>query len=135
MFAQNPFMWMLVFKFLWMYMETMLLQVLTEKLIALPFECALQTAQFVMTLGANGFINFIQAFIMETLIMIVKRISIDPIKFRVVRLAKMRVKAATALRNGEPPPLNTPEIEAIGIMSDMLQLMYRFSVDALGSVM
>jgi len=28
----------------------------------------------------------------------------------------------------------TPELEAIGLMSDMLRLMYRFSVDALGSV-
>ena len=37
-------------------METMLLKLLTEKLIALPFECALQTAQFVMTLGAPGFL-------------------------------------------------------------------------------
>ena len=47
-------------------METMLLGLLTEKLIALPFECALQTAQFVMTLGAAGFLPFIQAFMLET---------------------------------------------------------------------
>uniref|UniRef100_A0A7S3BDH7 Uncharacterized protein n=1 Tax=Haptolina ericina TaxID=156174 RepID=A0A7S3BDH7_9EUKA len=127
-------MWMIGFKFLWMYMETMLLKILTEKLIALPFECALQTAQFVMTLGAPGFIPFIQAFMLETGIMIVKRIALDPLKFRVVRLAKMRVKAAQALKDGEVVPMNTPEMEAIGIMTDMLQLMYRYSVDALGAV-
>lgn len=134
MFASNPFMWMIGFKFLWMYMETMLLQLLTEKLIALPFECALQTAQFVMTLGAAGFLPFIQAFMLETGIMIIKRVALDPIKFRVVRLAKLRVKAAQALREGDAIPLNTPEMEAIGIMTDMLQLMYRYSVDALGAV-
>ena len=33
------------------YMESWLLKTLNEKLVALPFECALQTAQFVMTLG------------------------------------------------------------------------------------
>lgn len=32
-------------------MESWLLKTLNEKLVALPFECALQTAQFVMTLG------------------------------------------------------------------------------------
>ena len=134
LFKANPFFWVLAFKVLWVYMETLLLQLLTEKLIALPFEVALQTSQFVMTLGANGFLAFIQAFLLETTIMIVKRVSVDPIKFRVVRLAKMRVKMAQAARDGDTTPLNTPEIEAIGIMSDMLQLMYRFSVYALGSV-
>ena len=28
----------------------------------------------------------------------------------------------------------TPELEAIGVMTDMLSLMYRYSVDTLGSV-
>ena len=55
-----------------------------------------------------------QAFMLETLIMIVKRVSIDPIKFRVVRLAKLRVKMAQAQRAGDATPLNTPELEAIG---------------------
>ena len=28
----------------------------------------------------------------------------------------------------------TPELEAIGLMTDMLSLMYRYSVDTLGSI-
>lgn len=52
---------MMAFKVVWVYMESWLLKTLNEKLLALPFECALQTAQFVMTLGAAGFISFIQA--------------------------------------------------------------------------
>ena len=39
--------------FFQVYMESWLLKTLNEKLVALPFECALQTAQFVMTLGES----------------------------------------------------------------------------------
>jgi hypothetical protein len=53
-FSANALVFMMMFKVVWMYMESWLLKTLNEKLIALPFECALQTAQFVMTLGATG---------------------------------------------------------------------------------
>jgi hypothetical protein len=49
-------------------------------------------------------------------------------------MIKFRLKVQTAQRTGQPVPINTPELEAIGLMSDMLSLMYRFSVDTLGSV-
>ena len=39
------------------YMESWLLKTLNEKLVALPFECALQTAQFVMTLGEPRYLR------------------------------------------------------------------------------
>ena len=42
---------LLLFSRVQIYMESWLLKTLNEKLVALPFECALQTAQFVMTLG------------------------------------------------------------------------------------
>ena len=58
----------------------------------------------------------------------------DPIKFRVVRTAKLKVKIAQAQKMGQPVPVQTPELEAIGVMIDMLQSMYRFSVDSLGTV-
>jgi hypothetical protein len=58
----------------------------------------------------------------------------DPIKFRVVRTAKLKVKIAQAQKMGQPVPVHTPELEAIGVMIDMLQSMYRFSVDSLGTV-
>ena len=133
-FAQNALVFMMLFKVVWIYMESWLLKALNEKLIALPFECALQTAQFVMTLGAEGFISFITSFVVELLIMIVKRVAMDPIKFKVVRTAKLKVKIAQAQKLGQPVPVHTPELEAIGVMIDMLQSMYRFSVDSLGTV-
>jgi len=133
-FSQNALAFMMVFKVVWIYMESWLLKTLNEKLVALPFECALQTAQFVMTLGADGFIQFITGFIVELLIMVVKRIAMDPIKFKVVRTAKLKVKIAQAQKAGQPVPVYTPELEAIGVMIDMLQSMYRFSVDSLGTV-
>jgi len=133
-FAQNALVFMMLFKVVWIYMESWLLKALNEKLLALPFECALQTAQFVMTLGAEGFVQFITNFVVELLIMIVKRVAMDPIKFKVVRTAKLKVKIAQAQKMGQPVPVHTPELEAIGVMIDMLQSMYRFSVDSLGTV-
>ena len=133
-FAQNALVFMMLFKVVWIYMESWLLKALNEKLIALPFECALQTSQFVMTLGAEGFIQFITSFVVELLIMIVKRVAMDPIKFKVVRTAKLKVKIAQAQKLSQPVPVHTPELEAIGVMIDMLQSMYRFSVDSLGTV-
>ena len=44
------------------------------------------------------------------------------------------MKIAAAQKMGQPVPVQTPELEAIGIMTDMLQSMYRFAVDALGTV-
>ena len=61
---------MLMFKVLWVYMETWIIKAVTEKMLALPFECALQTVQFVMTLGAADFISFINAFLVESAIMV-----------------------------------------------------------------
>ncbi len=73
-FSQNALAFMMIFKVVWVrelcapivsrlvdarvhssqiYMESWLLKTLNEKLVALPFECALQTAQFVMTLGTS----------------------------------------------------------------------------------
>jgi hypothetical protein len=134
LFKLYPLYFMLLFKVVWMQMETWLLKALTEKMLSLPFECALQTIQYVMTLGADGFITFITANMLEVAMMIVKRIALDPVKFRLVRMIKFRLKVQTAQRTGQPVPINTPELEAIGLMSDMLSLMYRFSVDTLGSV-
>ena len=48
LFKLYPLYFMLAFKVVWMAMEAWLLKALTEKLIALPFECALQTVQYVM---------------------------------------------------------------------------------------
>ena len=62
------------------------------------------------------------------------RTAMDPIKFKVVRTAKLKVKIAQAQKAGQPVPVYTPELEAIGVMIDMLQSMYRFSVDSLGTV-
>ena len=133
-FAMYAITFMMAFKVVWVYMESWLLKTLNEKLMALPFECALQTAQFVMTLGASGFIQFITNFIIELIIMIVKRVAMDPVKFKVVRTAKLKVKIAAAQKAGQPVPVMTPELEAVGVMTDMLQSMYRFSVDSLGTV-
>jgi len=134
LFKLYPLAFMLAFKIVWMQMETWLLQTLTEKLVALPFECALQTVQYVMTLGADGFLTFIQANILEAGVMIVKRVTLDPVRFRLLRLLRFRINVQLAQRAGSPVPVMTPELEAIGIMTDMLSLMYRYSVDTLGSV-
>jgi hypothetical protein len=133
-FKKNALAFMMVFKVVWIQMETWLLKTLTEKMIALPFECALQTAQYMMTLGADGFITFISANLLESGVMIVKRVAMDPIKFKLIRLLKFRIKVQQAQRSGQPVPVMTPEVEAIGIMSDMLSLMYRYSVDTLGAI-
>ena len=111
-----------------------MVQALTEKLIALPFECALQTIQYVMTLGAAGFLAFIQANIVELSVMVFMRVAVQPVNFRLQRVLKFRISVQQAQLSGSPVPIMTPELEAIGLMSDMLRLMYRFSVDALGSV-
>jgi len=134
LFKLYPLAFMLAFKVVWMQMETWLLKTLTEKLIALPFECALQTVQYVMTLGADGFLTFIQANILEAGVMIVKRVTLDPVRFRLLRLLRFRIRVQLAQRAGQPVPVMTPELEAIGVMTDMLSLMYRYSVDTLGSV-
>ena len=86
-FTLHAVTFMMAFKVVWVYMESWLLKALNEKLMVLPFEVALQTAQFVMTLGAAGFTVFIQNFIVELAIMIIKRIAMDPVKFKVVRCA------------------------------------------------
>jgi len=133
-FSLYPVPCMLGFRVVWMSMEVWLMQALTEKLIALPFECALQTIQYVMTLGAAGFLAFIQANVVELSVMVFLRVAVQPVNFRVQRLLRFRIAVQQAQRSGAPVPVMTPELEAIGIMSDMLRLMYRFSVDALGSV-
>ena len=134
LFKLYPLVFMLLFKLVWMQMETWLLKALTEKMISLPFECALQTVQYIMTLGADGFITFIQANILEAGVMIVKRVTLDPVKFKLLRLIKFRIRVQQAQRSGQTVPVQTPELEAIGLMSDMLSLMYRYSVDTLGAV-
>ena len=134
LFKLYPLVFMLAFKLVWMQMETWLLKTLTEKMISLPFECALQTVQYIMTLGADGFITFIQANILEAGVMIVKRVTLDPVKFRLLRIIKFRIRVQQAQRSGQAIPVLTPELEAIGLMSDMLSLMYRYSVDTLGAV-
>merc|ERR1719305_2287910 len=110
-----------------MYMEVWLLKALTEKMVALPFECGLQTIQYVMTLGAEAFLSFIYANIFELCMMVFMRVAFHPNKFRLQRILKFKVAQTNAARAGLPVPVNTPEIEAIGIMSDMLSVMYRFS--------
>jgi hypothetical protein len=71
---------------------------------------------------------------LETGMMVVKRIALDPVKFRLIRMIKFRLKVQAAQRSGAAVPVNTPELEAVGLMSDMLSLMYRYSVDTLGAV-
>lgn len=110
------------------------MKALTEKLVALPFECALQTTQYVMTLGAAGFLQFINANIVELSVMVFMRVAVHPVKFKLQRLLKFKIAAQQAQRSGAAVPIMTPELEAIGLMSDMLNLMYRFSVDTLGSI-
>ena len=134
LFSLYPFGCMLSFRVIWMYMEVWLLKALTEKLVALPFECGLQTIQYVMTLGATDFLSFIYANIVELSVMVFMRVAVHPIKFRLQRVLKFKVAQQQAQRAGLPVPVNTPELEAIGLMSDMLSLMYRFSVDTLGSI-
>ena len=90
-----------------------------------------------LTLPCNALcleVTFITANMLETAMMVFKRIALDPVKFRLIRLIKFRLKVQTAQRSGAPVPVNTPELEAIGLMSDMLSLMYRYSVDTLGAV-
>ena len=57
-----------------------------------------------------------------------------PCVYQVQRILKFKVAQQKAASMGLPVPVNTPELEAIGIMSDMLSLMYRYSVDTLGSI-
>jgi hypothetical protein len=120
LFAMHPIMFMLLFKVVWMYMEVWLLKALTEKMVALPFECGLQTIQYLMTLGATSFLAFIYANLVELGVMVFMRITVHPIKFRLQRVLKFKVAQQNAARQGLPVPVNTPELEAIGIMSDML---------------
>ena len=101
-FTLHAVTFMMAFKVVWVYMESWLLKALNEKLMALPFEVALQTAQFVMTLGAAGFTVFIQNFIVELAIMIIKRIAMDPVKFKVVRCA-VAARAAPAFSRSLSP--------------------------------
>ena len=133
-FSNNAVIFMLLFKIVWLYMEIWLLKTLTEKLVALPFEVALQTAQYVMTLGAVTFLSFVYANVVELSVMLVMRIAVNPVKFKVQRVLKFKLQQKRAQAMGQPVITNTPELEAIGLMSDMLSLMYRFSVDALGSI-
>ena len=134
LFTKYPAAFLLAFKVLWMYMEVWLLKTLTEKLVALPFESALQTIQYIMTLGAESFVAFMQTNMVEIGVMIVMRVAVQPLKYRTQRLLKFKIAQKNAQRAGLPVPVNTPEIEAIGLMSDMLSLMYRFSVDTLGTI-
>ena len=133
-FSNNAVIFMLLFKIVWLYMEIWLLKTLTEKLVALPFEVALQTAQYVMTLGAVTFLSFVYANVVELSVMLVMRIAVNPVKFKVQRVLKFKLQQKRAQAVSQPVITNTPELEAIGLMSDMLSLMYRFSVDALGSI-
>ena len=124
-----PLYFLLLFKVVWMVMEVGLLRALTEKLIALPFECALQTVQYVMTLGAAGFIAFITANILETTMMIFKRLALDPLKFRMIRLVKLRLKIQAAQRAGTAVPVQTPELEVL--RSSMLRTPQQLHVYSL----
>jgi len=85
-------------------------------------------------LGADGFIAFILAFVAETAVMVTKRVAMDPLKFRMQRVLKFKLKVQTAQRTKQPVPVSTPETEALGLLTDMISLMYRFSVDTLGIV-
>ena len=57
-------------------MEVWLIKSLTEKMVALPFECGLQTIQYVMTLGATSFLNFISANMVELGVMVFMRVAV-----------------------------------------------------------
>ena len=83
-FSISPIGFMLLFKVVWMYMEVWLLKALTEKMVALPFECGLQTIQYVMTLGATSFLAFIYANIVELGVMIFMRVAVHTMKFKVL---------------------------------------------------
>ena len=91
------------------------------------------TGQYIMTLGAAGFLAFINANLVELGVMIFMRLAVHPIKFKLQRILKFKISVQTAQRTGAPVPVMT-ELEAIGLMSDMLNPMYRFSVDTLGTV-
>ena len=55
-----------------------------------------------MTLGADGFINFIVANILETAMMIFKRVALDPIKFRLIRVIRFRLRSRRRRRRASP---------------------------------
>lgn len=132
-FARHPLAFMLLFKGAWIQLEAWLVFTLTEKLLALPFECALQSAQLVFALGADGFSTFILVFVVETAAMMAKRVVVDPLKFRLRRILTYKLRARNAQRVEQSMPANTPELEAMGLMIDMISLMYRFSIDSLAS--
>ena len=51
-------------------------------MVALPFECGLQTIQYVMTLGATSFLAFIYANIVELAVMVLMRVAVKPMQFK-----------------------------------------------------
>ena len=49
-------------------------------------------------------------------------------KFKLQRTLKFKVVQQNAARLGQPVPVNTPELEAIGIMSDVRAASLAFSL-------
>ena len=86
-----------------------------------------------MTLGADNFIGFVVVFLTEMFFGIINRL-IEPLKFKVLRLAKLKRAIALAQKEGRPPVVVTPELEATGILGDMLKALFFFSVEMLALV-
>ena len=117
-------------KAFWIGMESVFTKTLNEMLIVLPYQASLQLAQFVMTLGAANFTSFVTVFLTEMTVGVVKRL-VEPVKLRTVRLAKFKKAAILAQKAGRAPPVMTPELEATGILGDMLKALFFFAVEML----
>ena len=130
-FSENANVLIFGLKAFWILMESVYLRSLSELLLILPFQASLQLTQFTMTLGADKFTSFVTVFVTEMLVGIIKRL-VEPIKFRTVRLAKFKKAVIAAQAIGRAPPVMTPEIEATGILGDMLKALYFFAVEMLG---
>eukprot|EP00298_Acanthocystis_sp_HF-20_P016807 c21590_g1_i3.p1 GENE.c21590_g1_i3~~c21590_g1_i3.p1 ORF type:complete len:1349 (+),score=588.27 c21590_g1_i3:276-4322(+) len=113
LFSQNTASFMIMFKVAFIFVETFLGKVLGEKLIIAPFILAQQLVQFTITLGAEGFLTFIYANLIELASDTFKRATIDPIKLRMVRQAREEVAIQVALKQGLPVPERLPDDKAM----------------------
>ena len=123
-FSTHTAAFLFMFKVLFVGVEIVLSKLLSEKILIAPFMLAFGVVQFTITLGADGFLSYIQANLIELTTDIVKRVLADPIKFQVTSRLKRKAALQAAALAGLPPPDDIPE--EIVMRGNLVSSLYLF---------
>eukprot|EP01083_Nonionella_stella_P231407 817137_1 len=78
MFKTNPFPYILLFKLIQMLLDILLAANIHDVLLISPLMIGVAIAEFLVTMGAATFMDFLTAYVIELVIIVAERVYMDP---------------------------------------------------------